>query len=159
MKVFISCPFTGLCENDRYEVKDEYKLFFEKLINLITEKGLDYYLAVKRENWGIEHKGPEECTLSDYEGVKTSDFLIVIPGNNESKGISGGVHVELGWASALKKKIHILLEDNFTYSPVVLGLATLTSTSYHKCNDFLNDNMLNEISMILDEERRNVECT
>ena len=25
MKIFISCPFTGLCENDRYVVKEKYE--------------------------------------------------------------------------------------------------------------------------------------
>lgn len=152
MKVFISCPFTGLCDEEKYEIKEQYKSFFNKLIKMLEEKGCDYYLAIKRENWGIDHKGPEECTKSDYEGVKSSDFLIVIPGNKISKGISGGVHVELGWASAMQKKMHILIEDNFEYSPVLLGLNALSITHYHKCNDFLNDNMLNEIEKIVEEE-------
>lgn len=150
MKVFISCPFTGLCEEEKYVVKKEYQPFFENLINMIANKGFDYYLAIKRENWGVDHKGPQECTFSDYEGIKSSDAIIVIPGNHLSKGISGGVHVELGWASALKKDLHILVEDNFMYSPVVMGLDTLTNTKYYKCNDFLNDSMLQTISGILD---------
>lgn len=152
MKVFISCPFTGLCDEEKYEIKEQYKSFFNKLIEKLEEKGCDYYLAIKRENWGIDHKGPEECTKSDYEGVKSSDFLIVIPGNKMSKGISGGVHVELGWASAMQKKMHILIEDDFEYSPVLMGLNALSTTYYHKCNDFLNDNMLIEIEKIVEEE-------
>lgn len=155
MKVFISCPFTGLCEENNYEIKSEYKEFFNRLIDGITLRGYDYYLAIKRENWGKEHKGPEECTKSDFEGVKNSDFLIVIPGNQISKGISGGVHVELGWASAMKKKLHILIENNFTYSPVLLGLSTLTDTKYHICDDFLNENMLKLIFDIIDKEGEN----
>ena len=154
MNIFISCPFTGLCEDNKYIVKKEYQEFFNKLIEGITSSGDNYYLAVKRENWGLSHKGPEECTLSDYNGVKKCDFLIVIPGNKKSKGISGWVHIELGWASALKKKIHILIEDDFVYSPVVLGLSTLTNTKYHKCNDFLGDTMLKTIFSIIEEERR-----
>lgn len=157
MKVFISCPFTGLCDEKKYEVKNQYKSFFNKLVEMIESKGCEYYLAIKRENWGIEHKGPEECTKSDYEGVKTSDILIVIPGNNISKGISGGVHVELGWASAMKKKLHLLIEDNFQYSPVLMGLGILTDTSYHRCNDFLNDNMLTLIEKIIDSELKEKE--
>jgi len=152
MKVFISCPFTGLCKDEDYEVKDEYKPFFEKMTSEFEKRNIDYYLAIKRENWGKEHKGPEECTYSDYEGVKNSDFLIVIPGNSISNGISGGVHIELGWASALKKKIHILLEDNFQYSPVVMGLSKLTPTDYHKCNGFLDNEMLKIILSICTEE-------
>ena len=52
MKVFISCPFTGLCEDDNYEIKNEYKAFFNKLVEGIKLRGYDYYLAIKRENWG-----------------------------------------------------------------------------------------------------------
>lgn len=153
MKVFISCPFTGLCSEEKYEIKEEYRAFFEKLTSMLREKGYDYYLAIERENWGVNHKGPEECTLSDFNGVKSSDFLIVIPGNKISKGISGGVHVELGWASSLGKKMHILIEENFEYSPVLLGLNCLSSTQYHVCNDFLNNEMLLQIENILESEK------
>lgn len=31
MKVFISCPFTGLCDEEKYEIKEQYKSFFSKL--------------------------------------------------------------------------------------------------------------------------------
>ena len=152
MKVFISCPFTGLCAEDKYEVKEQYKNFFNQLTDRLTTLGCDYYLAIKRENWGIDHKGPDECTKSDYEGVKDSDLLIVIPGNNESKGISGGVHVELGWASAFNKKIHILIENDFNYSPVLLGLNSITNTEYHVCSSFLDAAMLTQIEKIVKEE-------
>ena len=106
----------------------------------------------KKRNWGIDHKGPEECTKSDFEGVKSCDFLVVIPGNNISKGISGGVHVELGWASALDKKMHILIEDNYQYSPVLMGLNILSPTEYHKCNKFLDNEMLDTIINIVKQE-------
>lgn len=153
MRVFISCPFTGLCETENYVVKKEYQGFFEKLMDGITNRGHEYYLAIKRENWGIDHKGPDECTMSDYEGVKDSDLLIVIPGNP----ISGGVHIELGWASALRKDIHILLENNFTYSPVVMGLKSLTNTKYYNDCRFPDESILDTIFNILDQENKKIE--
>ncbi len=152
MKVFISCPFTGLCDEKKYEIKEEYKDFFNNLTKKLEEMGCDYYLAIKRENWGIDHKGPEECTKSDFEGVKTSDFLVVIPGNDVSKGISGGVQGELGWASALDKKMHILIEENFQYSPVLMGLNVLAPTQYHRCSKFWDREMLDTIIRIVKEE-------
>ena len=129
MKVFISCPFTGLCDEKKYEVKDEYKDFFNKLTSALESIGCEYYLA-----------------------VKDSDILVVIPGNKISKGISGGVHVELGWASALDKKMHILIDDDYTYSPVLLGLNVLTPTQYHTCNKFLDNEMLEKIIDIVKHE-------
>lgn len=155
MRIFISCPFTGLCDEEKYEVKDEFKEFFNDLTDAIEKNGDEYYLAIKRENWGLEHKGPQECTLSDYNGVKNSDFLIVIPGNKISKGISGGVHVELGWATALKKRMHILIEENFEYSPVVMGLNILSDVEYHIINSFLDHNMLEKIMEIIEQEKMN----
>ena len=157
MKVFISCPFTGLCDEKKYEIKDEYKDFFNILTDSLEKMGCEYYLAIKRENWGKDHKGPEECTKSDFEGVKSSDFLVVIPGSDISKGISGGVHVELGWASSLNKKMHILIEDNYQYSPVLLGLNILAPTIYHKCNKFLDKKMLDTIISIVKQEQINKE--
>lgn len=158
MRIFISCPFTGLCDEEKYEVKDEFKKFFNDLTDAIKKNGDEYYLAIKRENWGLEHKGPQECTLSDYNGVSESDFLIVIPGNRISKGISGGVHIELGWASALKKKMHILIEENFEYSPVVMGLNIISDVEYHTVNSFLDQNMLEKILEIIEQEKMKVEC-
>ena len=34
MKVFISCPFTGLCKNNKYEIKDEYKTSSTNLLKI-----------------------------------------------------------------------------------------------------------------------------
>ena len=48
--------------------------------------------------------------------------------------------------------MHILIEDNFEYSPVLMGLNVLSSTQYHKCNNFLDDIMLDKIVEIIDQE-------
>ncbi len=100
----------------------------------------------------MEHKGLEECTKSEFDGVKSSNILMVILGNKISKEISVGVHIELGWDSDLGKKIHILIENDYVYSPILMGLSTLTNVIYYECNDFLNDSMLDKISAIIDED-------
>ena len=33
------------------------------------------------------------------------------------------------------------IEDNFEYSPVLMGLNILSPTFYHKCNNFLDDTL------------------
>lgn len=147
MKIFVSCPFSMLCCEEKYIVKEEYREFFLKLTKLIEANGHELYLAINRENWGKNYVSPEESTLCDYEGVKNSDFLIVIP-----HPISGGVHVELGWASSFSKKMHILLQKDTFYSPVVMGLSTITDTTYHECDCFLDDLMLDKIQDILKAE-------
>ena len=58
----------------------------------------------------------------DFKEMKESDVVLAFPGNP----ISGGVHIELGWASALNKKIYLFLEKNASYSPLIEGMKTIT---------------------------------
>ena len=148
MKIFISCPFSGIMDWDKKEIKKEYKYFFNELINYMESQKIDYYLAIKRENMGKDYVSPKESTLSDYNWVKNCDVLFVIPGNP----ISGGVHIELGWASSMKKKIHLFLEKEAHYSPVLNGLSALTETIYHKTEKFPSQTLLDCIINAIKEE-------
>lgn len=148
--VFLAFPFARLCNPETGEVDLKYRDFFEKLKTGVRERGYKYFLAHEREDWGAEYKGPLECVPVDYQGVKDCDLLIVVPGNS----ISGGVHVELGWASALKKDLHIFLEDGARYSPVVMGLAALTKTSYYNVSKFPSEELLNKIFEVIDQESK-----
>lgn len=148
MYIFLAFPFAGLCNTETGEVDYQYRDFFEKLKSGIKERGHNYFLAHEREDWGAEYKGPMECVPVDYNGVKECDFLIVVPGNP----ISGGVHVELGWASALKKDMHIFVEKDVKYSPVVMGLSSLTNVEYHETNKFPSEELLEVIFKTIDSE-------
>ncbi len=148
MKIFISCPFSGIMDWNTRKIKKEYQDFFNELINYMEDHEIDYYLAIKREDMGKNYVSPEESTFNDYNGVKKSDVLFVIPGNP----ISGGVHIELGWASAMKKKIHLFLEKDLKYSPVLNGLSSLTETVYHETNRFPSKELLNNIINSIEEE-------
>lgn len=53
-------------------------------------------------------------------------MVCIIPGVPNS----GGVHVEIGWASANKKPLKIFLKKDYPYSPMVSGIHMLTSTDY-----------------------------
>ena len=99
MKIFFAIPYSQLCD-ENYEVKKEYRDFLEKLTSKTKEMGCDYFLAHEREKWGKQYNSAEESTVIDFETIKKSDMLCVIPGVPNS----GGVHVEMGWASANKVK-------------------------------------------------------
>ena len=148
MFVFYAFPFAQLCNTDDGQVEQKYRNFFEGLKNLAKENHFEYFLAHERENWGAEYKGPEECVPHDYEGVVKSDVMIVVPGNP----ISGGVHVEMGWASANNKKMHIFLEKGQKYSPVVMGLKSLTNVEYHYSDAFPSSKLLEDIKNVLIKE-------
>ncbi len=129
MLVFLATPYSQLCDEE-YKVKKEYKEFFEKLTKEIKKLGVDYFLAVERENYGKEYTSDKESTKIDFETIKKCDLMCVIPG----VPASGGVHVELGWASANNKDIEIFLNENNNYSPMVTGLSEISNVKYNYYN-------------------------
>lgn len=129
MLVFLVTPYSQLCDEE-YKVKKEYKEFFEKLTKEIKKLGVDYFLAVERENYGKEYTSDKESTKIDFETIKKCDLMCVIPG----VPASGGVHVELGWASANNKDIEIFLNENNNYSPMVTGLSEISNVQYNYYN-------------------------
>ena len=129
MLVFLATPYSQLCDEE-YKVKKEYKEFFEKLKKEIKKLGVDYFLAVERENYGKEYTSDKESTKIDFETIKQCDLMCVIPG----VPASGGVHVELGWASANNKDIEIFLNENNNYSPMVTGLSEISNVQYNYYN-------------------------
>lgn len=125
MKVFLAMPYSQLCD-EKYEVKPEYKIFFTKLTNELKKINCEYFLAHEREKWGKTYSSAEESTVIDFETIKNVDLVCIIPGVPNS----GGVHVEIGWASANKKAIKNIFKKDYPYSPMVSGIHMLTSTDY-----------------------------
>lgn len=140
MKVFFAIPYSQLC-NEKYEVKKEYRIFLEKLVNETKRLGCDYFLAHERENWGKEYSSAEESTQIDFNTIKNSDLVCVIPGVPNSSG----VHVEIGWASANKRKMIIFLKKDYHYSPMVTGIHKITNVQYHYYDEDFGEDLLNSI--------------
>lgn len=140
MKVFLAMPYSQLCD-EKYEVKKEYKGFFTKLTNEIRKIKCDYFLAHEREKWGKKYTSAEESTVIDYTTIKEVDLVCVIPGVPNS----GGVHVEIGWASANKKNMIIFLKKDYPYSPMVTGIHALTNTKYVYYETDYSEELVNKI--------------
>lgn len=144
MKVFLAMPYSKLCD-DNYIVKKEYKEFFVSLTNELKKINCDYFLAHEREKWGKTYCSDMESTAIDFETIKNVDLVCAIPGVPNS----GGVHVELGWASANKIPLKIFLKKGYSYSPMVTGIHCLTKTDYiYYQNDYseeLIELIINEI--------------
>ena len=142
-KIFLLAPFGNHINPDTGLIHDNNKEFIEKIISHLEKKGHIIENAHRRERWGLEWMKPEVCTPLDYKLIQDSDLIIAIPGHPAS----GGVHVELGWASSLKKKIMILLEDGKEYSNLVTGLNTITDVKFIKLKD--NHEHLNDLDKLL----------
>jgi len=132
MHIFICFPFSQLIDKKTGIVCEEQQKFLANLRMALVKEGHEVFLAHYREKWGKELMGPLECTVDDFRQMKSTDLVIAFPGDP----ISGGVHIELGWASALNKKIVMFLKDGVEYSPLILGLSTVTETDtiYYKEN-------------------------
>lgn len=150
MKIFLAMPYSQLCD-ENYEVREEYKNFFKKLTNQLKKIDCDYFLAHEREKWGKTYCSAEESTLIDFNTIKNVDFVCVIPGVPNS----GGVHVEIGWASANKKKMKIFLKKNYPYSPMVTGIHCLTDAKYIYYNEDYSDELIKLIINEIKNDERN----
>lgn len=122
MKFFLAYSFSALIDRKTGLVDENNKKFLESMRNEIIERDAEVFLAHFREKWGKELMTADECTFDDFKQMKESDVVLAFPGNP----ISGGVHIELGWASSLQKKIYLFLEEGAVYSPLIEGLNTIT---------------------------------
>ena len=119
-RAFVAGPFTStLAESGQMGL--EHQRFITSIIACAEAAGYQVLNAHVREEWGRALMGPSECVPLDLEGVCSADLFIALPGDPAS----GGVHVEIGWASAHSIPTVLLLEKDAYYSPLVLGLETV----------------------------------
>lgn len=125
MNVFLASPFSQFCDEETDTIINN-RWFFEDIIFKLKQKNIKYFCSQEREEWGAKYIGPTESIKADVNGIQECNLFVAIPGNP----ISGGVHVEIGWASSLKKKMIVFLEKGIEYSPMILGLPEITNCKF-----------------------------
>ncbi len=137
-KIFIACPISKHFEKNKMD--EDYQIFIKELYNYIKKRYENVFLALEREKYGQEKMSGEVCTPLDYKEMKDTDILIAIPED------SMGVAVEIGWASALRKNIILILDKKYKASPLVKNIDTVTNCKriyidttdgYQKCLDYI----------------------
>ena len=118
-KIFIACPFIKFVKDSKF-IDEKFREFLENLYDLCIKYADDVFLALKREEFGAKPLEKYSC-LMDYEEAQNSDLVIAIPGD------SMGVAVELGWMSAMGKKIIIVMNKDEKYTPLVKNINKITS--------------------------------
>ena len=123
-KIFVAAPFYHWIQDD--ETKNEKRNILEQLLKSLREQGYKVYNAHEREKWGDAWLDGDICTPLDYKEISDSNLIIAFAG----PPISGGVYIELGWSSSMKKKILLILQENEEYSNLVIGLNKITDVKY-----------------------------
>lgn len=118
--IFLATPITPLLQGNTFNAEAE-KSIKHILSNLRSSLCPNVFCAIEREEWGKALMTGDECTVPDFVKLKEADLVIAFADH------SYGVHVELGWASALGKPIILCVNEEIGFkSPLVEGLATLT---------------------------------
>jgi len=136
MRIFLAAPFSNVYRSRLGKVDSRFRKRLETIIKLIMKEGHDVISAHLRENWGQNLMPPSEFVPLDFNLIKECDLVIAYISDQPS-----GVYVELGWASALKKKIIVLTDQPISQlSPLVQELPRITQAviiSFKDENDLL----------------------
>jgi len=122
MKIFVAAPFTNKIDPENGQVASEFKDQLALLYKALREQGHTVISAQEREQWGANLMPPDVCTPLDFAGIRECDLLVAVP------EASGGVHMEIGYATAYEKPIIQILHEEGTYTPLLQGIRTVTST-------------------------------
>lgn len=136
-RIFIGGPFTGIIDSKTGLIDNSYKEIYTLLIDILEKNDYEVGNAHKREKWGGELMTYDVCTSLDYQEVCRCDTFLAFPGSPASPG----THIEIGWASALKKRIILLLQSGQYYSPLTLGVGKITNVHYIEYDNF-NDMLI-----------------
>jgi nucleoside 2-deoxyribosyltransferase len=126
MRVFLAYPFTQLLDPIEGVVCGPHQDMIRQVIQCLRSAGCSVFSAQEREAFGADLMPPDVCTRLDLREMREADVVVAFPGENP---ISGGVHIELGWASAFGKPIVLVLRRDASYSPLLVGLDTVASVS------------------------------
>jgi len=146
VQIYISAPFrvhTSEIEGREYGVlnSENYKQFLENVEQLIKKLGFKVCLPHRDEGqWGNIYIRPEDITEICFNLIRSSDILVVFPGK------SRGVHIEIGYASALGKKLLVFLSKGEKESTLLEGLSHITETKVFRYKS------MNEIMKVLKNE-------
>jgi nucleoside 2-deoxyribosyltransferase len=129
-KIFLAGPFKSIINPETNQVYSHHQSMIDNLIRFFEENGYEVHNAHKREGWGKKMMLPEECTKIDFEEISSCQYFVAFPGSPASPG----THIEIGWASALKKRVFLLLEKEKDYAFLIRGLYTIASVEmiYYK---------------------------
>lgn len=141
-KIYIAAPFRAFAteeENRFYGVmnNDGYQAFLEEVDRRLRGWGYRTCLPHRDEGeWGENYILPEDIAEICFRHIEESSLVIVFPGK------SRGVHMEIGYAAALRKKIIVFLRKAEIESTLLRGLGRVTE---YECVRYDSEEMFFEL--------------
>ncbi|WP_405765008.1 nucleoside 2-deoxyribosyltransferase [Streptomyces sp. NBC_01538] len=126
-KVYVGGPFQAVLHGDQLRIHDAYRGLYEDLIDGFEQRGWRVFNAHRREAWGAQMLDAPTSTRMDFADIAECDVVVATPGANPA---SPGTHIELGWASALGKKIVLLLQEGESYAALIDGLPAVADVTF-----------------------------
>lgn len=137
-KAYIAAPYTSKIIRIKNPPHDEirdisYINFLEVIETSVKACGFNTFLPHRDlHQWGKKILSPEDIVNESLKELSSSDVLIAYPEKSD------GVNIELGWASLLKKKIIILINERDKTSIMHKGLKGITDSRIVKFRDIMN---------------------
>jgi nucleoside 2-deoxyribosyltransferase len=126
LTAFIGGPFKAFVDPATGSLAEIHQARYRRLINFFEESGWNTFNAHREEGWGKNMVSAKECTTRDLLWMRTCDLFVAFPGCPASPG----THVEIGWASALRRPTVLILNESDTYAALVTGLQDIASVEY-----------------------------
>ena len=126
LRVFLAAPFSQWMNPVTGEVHQHWKDRLDALRVSFINEGARVFSAHHNERWGAGWLPPDQCTPADFRAMRIADVVCAIVGSP----VSGGVAVELGWASALAKPILIIKAPDSPCTPLIDGLGSVTRAAF-----------------------------
>ena len=120
-RVFLAAPFTQLISPDDGRVSVTWENTLSSIRDLLLESDASVFSAHVREKWGTALMDPAEYTPLDFAEMRACDLVCAFLGSPPS----GGVYIELGWASALGKPVLLFADEGTFRTPLIDGLTKL----------------------------------
>lgn len=129
-----------------YGVMEEQRKMgdLEALEAVLASRGFDVCVPHRDEgNWGVVYLDPAVVTRRCFDRIRAADLVVAVPGD------SRGVHVELGYAAALGKRLVIFLSESERESTLLPGVMSVAPSVVHRYQDW--DDIAPTLDVVLEE--------
>lgn len=129
--VFVAASFSNAIEPKGFNPR--LRRLIEGIHEVLRSLHIQFHSAHVEEQFGEAVQSPEGFGERDIKHLTSCDLVVALVTNP----LSGGVHIELGWASFLQKHIIMLVPHDFELSkdPMLSGLCTLADSEIVRFKD------------------------